>query len=79
MSLPKFTGSDLNSTKEFTHPNLWQRDEYPSWSRITLGAKQGEIPLILELCRDLDGPFGILWVLLASRVGHEFCRVQINA
>ena len=76
MPLVKFSGPDLDSSVEFTHPNIWQRDERPTWSRLLIGAHEREIPLILELCRGFNGPFGILYVLVASRLGHGDGRYQ---
>jgi len=76
MTFAKFSGSDLDTSVEFAHPNIWQREVHPTWSRLTIGARQQEIPLILELCRDMKGPFGILYVLLVSRQGHESGRYQ---
>ena len=75
-TLSKFTAPELNFSEEFSHPNLWQLEEYESWSRLTIGAEKNEIPLILELCKRNEGQFGILWVLLASRVGNSEGRYQ---
>lgn len=72
-SLPKFTSLD---TEEFTHPDVWQREEYPDWSRLTIGVRDQEIPLILDLSSSLPGPFGVLYVLLTSRCGREPGRYQ---
>jgi hypothetical protein len=63
-SLPKFSGPDLDSSFEFTHPNVWQREEHSGWSRLVIGAKEREIPLMLNLCRSSAGPFGVLYVQL---------------
>ena len=75
-SLAKFGRPDMDASVEFSHPNVWQREEYPGWSRLTIGAREREIPLILDFCRDLDGPFGILYVLTVSRTGRECARYQ---
>ncbi|MEM1203116.1 MAG: hypothetical protein AAGN66_07790 [Acidobacteriota bacterium] len=75
-SLAKLAGPDLNSNVEFNHPNLWEREEHPGWSRLVIGAREKEVPLLLDLCRDFKGPFGILYVLLASRCGHDSARYQ---
>lgn len=76
MSLAKFSGPDLDSSVEFTHPDIWRREEDPEWARLVIGARKDEIPLILDLCRDVDGPFGILYVLLVSRRGRPSGRYQ---
>jgi hypothetical protein len=75
-SFAKFSGPDLDSSVEFSHPNVWQREEHPGWSRLIVGAREREVPLILELCRDLEGPFGILYVLLVPRLAHGAGRYQ---
>lgn len=74
--LSKFSGPSLVASEEYTHPNLWQRDDYDDWSRLTIGAEDKEIPLILDLCKRSGGEFGILYVLLASRTGNESARYQ---
>ena len=44
--------------------------------RAWLLARDGEIPLILDLCREMEGPFGILYVQLISRGGVGEGRYQ---
>ncbi len=61
---------------EFTFPNVWERETYPEYSRLLIGSEQHEVRRILELCRPLSGPFGVLYVLLASRLGNEPARYQ---
>jgi hypothetical protein len=75
-SLAKFGGPDRDTSVEFAHPNVWHREEHPGWSRLAIGAREREIPLILELCRDMSGPFGILYVLIVSRRGRDPGRYQ---
>jgi len=75
-SLAKFSGADLDTSAEFTHPNVWRREEHSGWSRLVIGAREREVPLILELCRDMSGPFGVLYVLIAPRLGHSAGRYQ---
>jgi hypothetical protein len=75
-SLAKFGGPDLDSSVEFTYPNVWQRQERDGRSRLLIGAREREIPLMLELCRDFEGAFGVLYVLVASRCGHDDARYQ---
>lgn len=74
-SLPKLSGLDLNDG-EFTFPNIWKREEEEEFSRIAIGASEKEIPLILELCKNMRGPFGILYVLVGSRLGRDSGRYQ---
>jgi hypothetical protein len=76
MNLPKFSGPDLDDSREFAHADVWQREVYPTWSRLIIGAREQEISLILDLCRGMQGPFGVLYVLLVSRQGHQHGRYQ---
>ena len=72
----KIKGSDVHSPDEYSHPNIWQREEFKDWARLVIGARDGEIPLILDLCREMNGPFGVLYVLTLSLNGHGECRYQ---
>ncbi len=74
--LAKLSGPNLDGSIEFAHPNVYQRETYPTWSRLTVGASDREVRLILELCKRCSGPFGILYVLVASRLGRENGRYQ---
>jgi hypothetical protein len=76
--LVKFYGAELRGSVavEFVHPNLWQREEHPSWSRLTIGAQEDEIPLILEFCRQIEGPFAVLYVLVEAGVSPQDGRYQ---
>lgn len=76
MSLCKISGPDLDDSRELVYPDVWQREVYPTWSRLTIGARQQEITLILDLCRGMQGPFDVLYVLLTSRQGHTPGRYQ---
>lgn len=75
-TLSKFSGPNLIATDEFTHPNLWQREDHESWSRLAIGAEKNEIPLILDFCNGKNGQFGILYILISSRLGRESARYQ---
>ena len=74
--LPKFSGPDLTAQVEFSHPDIWAREEFPGWSRLVIGARDEEIPLILELCREFEGPFGVLYVLTVSHTDRNPARYQ---
>ena len=68
-------GNKLNQI-EVCWDNLYKREVYPNYSRLLIGCKSNEIPLILELCKNMKGPFGILHVLLVSRIGNDYGRYQ---
>lgn len=61
---------------EFTHGDTFQVQRTADFSRVVLGARRNELGLILNLCRDLQGPFGILYVLGVSRLGNAVGRYQ---
>ncbi|MBC3872996.1 hypothetical protein [Undibacterium flavidum] len=71
-----FKISDLENQTELRWNDLYQREEYPSFSRLRIGCKSKEIPLILEFCKEIGGEFGVLHVLLVSRLGKESGRYQ---
>lgn len=47
--------------------------------RLIIGASSNHIDLLIELLEPLKEPFGILYVLVVSRVGHEDGRYQIES
>lgn len=71
-----FKISELNNQQECCWDNIYQKEEYPSFSRVKIGCADGEIPLILSFAKALGGSFGLLHVLLASRLGKESGRYQ---
>lgn len=75
-TLPKFSGPDAAASEEFAYPDLYEREERDGWSRLRIGARSREIPLILALCKRCSGPFGILYVLVTSRCDHEEARYE---
>lgn len=71
-----FKIGDLDNQDEVCWDNLYQKENHPNFSRLIIGCNSKEIPLILELCKEMEGPFGILHVLLVSRLGKESGRYQ---
>ncbi|WP_144407724.1 hypothetical protein [Gynuella sunshinyii] len=71
-----FKIGDLDNQEEIFWDNLYQKERYPDFSRLLIGCKSKEIPLILELCKEMKGPFGVLYVLLVSRLGKASGRYQ---
>jgi len=43
---------------------------------VGCGARALQSVVIRALCHDLEGPFGILYVLVVSRLGRESARCQ---
>src|SRR5262245_22305098 len=75
-SLSKFSGPERDALTEFTYPYIWSKEVHPGWQRLVIGAEAKEIELILELCRGMHGPFVVLFVLIASRLGNPEGRYQ---
>jgi hypothetical protein len=74
--LSKFSWLSRDIPGEFAHPDLWASEDLGRFRRIAIGASKAEIPLMLSLCRDLDGPFMVMYVLVASRLGNEEARYE---
>lgn len=72
-----FKMGNLDNHNEVTWNNIYSNEIYPSFSRLVIGCRSGEISLILDLCKDMEGPFGVLHVLLISRLGKESGRYQV--
>lgn len=67
---------NLDNQEEIAWDNVYTNEIYPNFSRLIIGCKSGEIPLLLDLCKGMEGPFGVLHVLLVSRLGKESGRYQ---
>ena len=75
-TLPKFSTPETDADAEFAHPNVFQREDEEGWSRLTIGAREGEVGMMLELAKELKGPFVVLYVLVGSRADNEHGRYQ---
>jgi hypothetical protein len=62
---------------EVRYDNIYQLQQHPTWSRVAIGAKDRQIPLMLEIAKSWQGPYGVLYVLVVPRLGHEPGRYQI--
>ena len=60
--LPKI--SKLDSAEEWCWDNKYERETTDQLDRVLIGCNKQEILLILSLCKDMEGPFYILYVLL---------------
>ena len=65
-----------NQSSEYHYNNTYIHEVYPSWSRVTIGPKEKQIPLMLEIAKNWVGPYGILYVLNTPRLGHKAARYQ---
>lgn len=65
-----------NQSSRYYYNNTFAHDVYPSWSRLTIGPKDNQIPLMLEIAKSWGGPYGILYVLSTPRLGYNAARYQ---
>jgi hypothetical protein len=72
----KFCGSDLDPTREFAFPDVYELERGTAWQRLRIGLRHGEVERMVELCSELPGPFGVLYVLVVSRLGRDQGRYQ---
>lgn len=59
---------------EYEH--VWSRQETSGQDRLAIAPRAEHSKLLVELSRTLPEPFGLLYVLLVSRVGNELGRYQ---
>ena len=69
-------GSDFNP---YAHPNVWSNEKTTGPDRLVVAPSSGHVELMVELSRALPEPFGILYVLLISRLDNEPGRYQCPA
>jgi hypothetical protein len=72
----KFVSLGESGGEEYQYGNVFAHEVYPDWSRVTIGANEHQVRLMLEIARQWAGPFGILYVLVSPRLGHEAARYQ---
>lgn len=64
---------------EYIYPDIWCREDYGTWSRITVAPSNNHIGLILELLKKMKPPYGILYVLKLSRSYLELRLEEIRS
>ncbi len=72
----KFGALEENGGIEHRYGNLYRHEVYPEWSRVTFTTDDHPIRLMLEIAKNWDGPYGILYVLKVSRLGNNSARYQ---
>lgn len=60
-------GSELPPHAAYEYPDLWDVQEINGPQRLIVAPSRGHVALMLDLCRELEGPFWLLYVLLLSR------------
>lgn len=51
----------------FAHDNTWMRQQTASYDRLAIAPASNQTQLLIDLSRELQGPFAVLYVLLVSR------------
>lgn len=72
----KFGSLTDTGGEEFMYGNLFRHEVQQAWSRVTIASTDHHIPLMLDIAKRWSGPFGILYVLTVSRLGHVSARYQ---
>lgn len=75
----KFSHPDTDPPSPYDYGNRWQREEYPTWSRLTIGATRDHIDLALRLAQEFDPSYYLLWVLVVPASNHKPGRYQSPA
>jgi hypothetical protein len=56
--------------------NIFTHEVERNWSRVKIGANEKNIPLMLAIAENWEGPYWILYVLKVPILGHEPGRYQ---
>jgi len=72
----KFAAMENNGNHGYSYTNLFRREVYQEWSRVTIAPKEKHVSLMLEIAKGWTGPFGILYVLKVPRRDHKEGRYQ---
>ena len=64
-------GEPLYQPVPYAYPGLWDVEPTTGPSRMLLAPASAHVDLVLDLTRQLPGPFGVLYVLLLSRLGSS--------
>ncbi|MBT8352661.1 MAG: hypothetical protein KJO26_15690 [Deltaproteobacteria bacterium] len=65
-----------NEWEEYRYGNVFAHEVYPDWSRVTIGADHKHISLMLDIAKQWEGPYDILYVLVVPRSAHGAARYQ---
>jgi hypothetical protein len=72
----KFGTFEGIGSEEYRYGNTFAHEVDRDWSRLTIGANDKQIPLMLDIARLWEGPYLILYVLVVSRLGRGYGRYQ---
>ena len=72
----KFGSLVDNVESLYRYPHVWRREQTKGPARLVLAPSGNQVDLILDLCSKMQGPFGLLYVLLVSRRNRTSGRYQ---
>lgn len=75
-SFYKFGFLEDEKSKVYNYGNLWCIENYPNYSRIVAAPSNNQINLILDLLKNFEPPYLILYVLTVSRTENKVGRYQ---
>ena len=61
---------------DFTYPDIWVQEKTTGPNRLAIAPRQKQTELLIDLMSTMDGPFGILYVLVVPRGGGMAGRYQ---
>jgi len=77
LSMSRIKFSSIDNTKH-QHGDLIEHKCHDEWSVVVAAPNSNQIDLVLDLCKNWSGRFGVLYVLVVPRCGHEEGRYQSN-
>jgi hypothetical protein len=74
----KFGKENNNKIEEYFYNNEWYKDEQETFKRIVVAPKDSQVKLILEILKNIEPPYGVLYVLVAPRTVYKEGRYQLS-
>lgn len=76
MSYYKFGSVENDISNVYKYNNVWCFERLPNFNRIVAAPMDNHIELILDLLKNFEPPYYVLYVLVVSRTGKEVGRYQ---
>jgi hypothetical protein len=70
-------GTIDDGDRKFDYSNIWSREKTTGPSRLVIAPSGNQISLLIDLCRTMEAPFWILYVLLVPRGQAPAGRYQV--
>jgi hypothetical protein len=72
----KFGHVVLDEELDFTYPDVWTQQKTTGPDRLVIAPCQHQVELLIDLMAAMEGPFGLLYVLVVPRGGGVAGRYQ---